>query len=117
MVTQVNKWEIYFCNLNPAQGSEQQGIRPVIIISNDAVNHNLPVSTVIPLSSIKASDKIYPTEISLPSGITGLPKDSVAMLQQIRTISHDRIINQAGVITDNSYKEKILEAIKLYFEF
>ena len=112
----VNKWEIYFCDLNPARGSEQQGVRPVIIISNDSVNHNLPVSTVIPLSSIKSTDKIYPTEINLPGIITGLPKDSVAMLQQIRTVSHARLTNKAGNINDNLYKEKILEVIKSYFE-
>jgi len=118
MVKQVSKWEIYFCNLNPAEGSEQQGIRrPVVIISNDAVNHNLPVSTIIPLSSIKADDKIYPTEIKLPSSITGLPKDSVAMLQQIRTISHIRLADKAGIIGDASYRAEILEAIKLYFEY
>jgi len=49
----INKWEIYFCNLNLIIGSEQQGLRPVIIISNDGANHNLPVSTVIPLSKYK----------------------------------------------------------------
>jgi mRNA interferase MazF len=117
MVNNIGKWEIYFCNLNPSEGSEQQGIRPVIIISNDAVNHNLPVSTVIPLSSVKSDDKIYPTEIYLPVNITGLPKDSVAMLQQIRTVSHKRFINKAGRIENEEYKEKILEAIKIYFEF
>ena len=116
MVAKINKWEIYFCNLNPAQGSEQQGIRPVIIISNDSVNHNLPVSTVIPLSSINPNAKIYPTEINLPLVITGLQKDSVAMLQQIRTVSHTRFVNKAGVIIDNLYREKILESIREYFE-
>ena len=56
----VNKWEIYFCNLDPTQGSEQRGTRPVLIISTDSVNHNLTVSTVLPLSSIKGDEKIYP---------------------------------------------------------
>jgi len=116
MVTKINKWEIYFCNLDPTQGSEQRGIRSVIIISNDSVNHNLPVSTVIPLSSIKINAKIYPTEINLPKEITGLSKDSVAMLQQIKTVSHNRFVNKTGIITDNEYKEKILEAIREYFE-
>ena len=117
MVTKINKWEIYFCNLDPVRGSEQQGIRPAIIVSNDSVNHNIPVSTVIPLSKLNENDKIYPTELCLPKEITGLNKDSVAMLQQIRSISHLRFVNKAGIITDNEYREKILEAIKLYFEF
>jgi mRNA interferase MazF len=117
MVNKVSKWGIYFCNLNPAEGSEQQGVRPAIIISNDAVNYNLPVSTVIPLSSVEHDDKIYPTEIFLPDNITGLPKDSVAMIQQIRTVPHNRFINKAGIIADEEYKKNILYAIKLYFEF
>ena len=54
----VNKWEIYFCNLDPTKGSEQRGTRPILIISTDSVNHNLTVSTVLPLSSVKENDKI-----------------------------------------------------------
>ena len=112
----VNKWEIYFCNLNPTLGSEQQGTRPVLVVSNDAVNHNLPVSTVLPLSSVKENDKIYPTEILLPIEITNLPKLSVAMVQQIRTVSHDRLVNKVGSLNNEETKEKILETIRDYFE-
>ena len=113
----VNKWEIYFCDLNPVIGSEQQGARPVLIISNDAVNHNLPVSTVLPLSSVKENDKIYPTEILLPIEITGLMKLSVAMVQQIRTISHSRLIKKVGSINNDEIKNRILIAIRDYFEY
>ncbi|MCL2095679.1 MAG: type II toxin-antitoxin system PemK/MazF family toxin [Oscillospiraceae bacterium] len=116
MVRIINKWEIYFCNLNPVQGSEQRGLRPVIVISNDDVNHNLPVSAIIPLSSIKPNDKIYPTEVKLSKEITGLQKDSVAMIQQIRTVSHNRFNNKAGIITDSKHKKIILDTIRLYFE-
>ena len=112
----VNKWEIYFYNLDPTQGSEQRGTRPVLIISTDAVNHNLPVSTVLPLSSVKENDRIYPTEVMLTQSQTGLPKLSVAMLQQIRTISHERLMNKVGTITDETVHDKITEALKNYFD-
>ena len=112
----VNKWEIYFCNLDPTVGSEQKGTRPVLIISTDAVNHNLPVSTVLPLSAVKPEDKIYPTEGMLDTAVTGLSKLSVAMVQQIRTISHHRLTNLAGTITDTGTQEKILEACRNYFD-
>ena len=82
----VNKWEIYYCNFDPTVGSEQRGIRLVLIISTNAVNHNLPVSTVLPLSSVKPEDRIYPAEVRLDTRVTALPKMSVAMVQQIRTI-------------------------------
>lgn len=112
----MNKWEIYFCNLDPIQGSEQRGMRPVLVISNDIVNHLLPISTVLPLSSIKPGDKIYPTEIELPSASTGLPRDSVAMAQQIRTVSHTRLDNCLGILTDSTLQERVKTVLKAYLE-
>jgi mRNA interferase MazF len=112
----VNKWEIYYCNLNPTLGSEQQGTRLVLVISNDIVNHLLPVSTVLPLSSIKPGDNIYPTEIELPAKLTGLTKESVDMVQQIRTVAHSRSDNKAGELTDNSLHDQVKETLREYFE-
>ena len=112
----VNKWEIYFCCLDPTVGSEQKGTRPVLVVSTDAVNHHLPVSTVLPLSSVKPGSKIYPTEIPLDTGITDLPKRSVAMIQQIRTVSHDRLTNSVGKIRDAQAQEEILKAVRSYFD-
>lgn len=112
----VNKWEIYFCDLDPTQESEQRGRRPVLIISTDSVNHNLPVSTVLPLSSIKGNERIYPTEILLPTEVTGLPKLSVAMVQQIRTVAHGRLMNMVGTISDEDTRYKILDACRNYFD-
>ena len=113
----VNKWEIYFCNLDPTEGSEQKGRRPVLVVSTDSVNHNLPVSTVLPLSSVKENDKIYPTEVLLPISISGLPKISVAMVQQIRTVSHSRLQNKVSMITDEETRQKIAVALRDYFDF
>jgi len=112
----VNKWEICFCRLDPTQGSEQRGTRPVLIISNDAVNHALPVCTVIPLSSLKKGEKIYPSEILLPATETGLPKDSAAMLQQIRTVANTRLQPPIGRLNDTDLRENVREAIRMYFE-
>jgi mRNA interferase MazF len=112
----VDKWDIRFCSLDPTRGSEQRGTRPVLIVSNDAVNHALPVSTVLPLSSLKPDDKVYPTEVLLTADVTGLPKDSVAMVQQVRTVAHARLEKPAGRLEDAAAKEQILEAIRMYFE-
>ena len=112
----VSKWEIYFCDLDPTVGSEQRGIRPVIVISTNAANHILPVSTVLPLSSLKPGGKTYKSEILLEKEITGLPKVSVVMIQQIRTVSHARLGNLVGSITDKNAREKISEACREYFD-
>ena len=111
----VNKWDIRYCKLDPTQGSEQKGTRPVLVVSNNAVNHKLPVSTVLPLSSHKPNDKIYPTEILLTANLTGLSKDSIAMVQQIRTVAHTRLATLVGQLQDINAREKILNAIRLYF--
>ncbi|MDR1915515.1 MAG: type II toxin-antitoxin system PemK/MazF family toxin [Synergistaceae bacterium] len=112
----VNKWDIYYCSLDPAQGSEQRGKRPVLVVSNDVVNHILPVLTVLPLSSFKPGDKVYPSEALLLSGVTGLPKDSIAMVQQVRTVSISRLSGLAGRLEDNDAREAVREALRMYFE-
>ena len=112
----VNKWEIYYCCLDPVVGSEQMGMRPVLVISTDAVNHNLPVSTVLPFSSVKPDDKIYPTEILMDMSVTDLPKLSVAMVQQIRTVSHNRLIRHVGMITDAKARKAVLDACRSYLD-
>ena len=88
-----------------------------MIVSNDAVNHTLPVSTIIPLSSVTAEDRIYPTEILLPKDATGLEKDSVVMIHQIGTISHTRFVKKMSELILPSYQKKIMNAIKDYFEY
>lgn len=113
----VNKWDIFFCSLDPVEGSEQRGSRPVLVISNDAVNHALPVSTVLPFSSISEGAKIYPTEVAIPSAVSGLNKDSVAMIQQIRTLSHERLTRKISHLGDEQYRKRLLEALKDYFEY
>ena len=112
----MNKWEIYYCNLDPSKGSEQKGTRPVLVISSDCVNHNLPVSTVVPFSSLSQLDTLYATEVELGTATTGLPKRSAAMLQQIRTVSHNRLQNNCGKITDVNAQERINQALKSYFD-
>jgi len=87
----VDKWGIYYVGLNPVLGNEQKSQRPVLAVSNDAVNKYLPICTIIPFSSYK-NGRIYPTEVFLKKKVTGLPKDSILMIQQIRTIDHSRIV-------------------------
>lgn len=112
----VNKWEIYFCNLDLTEGSEQRGTRPVLIISTNAANHNLPISTVLPISSFKEGTKIYPTEIFLTKEVSGLSKDSIAMVQQIRTISQSRLKKLVGKVNDMNVRKETLEACRKYFD-
>ena len=113
----VKKWDVWFLDLDPTKGSEQQGKRPVLVISNNAVNDNLPVFTCIPFSSVKPDTKIYPTEVFVSTEDSGLPRDSVLMLQQIRTVSIDRLYGtKVSSITNSEIIKKINSALIAYFE-
>ncbi|MEN6316598.1 MAG: type II toxin-antitoxin system PemK/MazF family toxin [Clostridiaceae bacterium] len=112
----VEKWSLYWVSLDPVVGSEQAGTRPVLVISNNAVNEILPVITVLPVSSVKGQGRVYPTEIYLPMSKTSLPKDSIAMVHQIRTVSKERLGKNCGVINDNIIRNSINNVIKEYFE-
>ena len=97
--------EIWMAGLNPVEGSEQRGIRPVIIISGNAMNNNLGSSIVCPLTS---KVKNYAGCLVLAKDDrNGLEQDSEVIIFQIRTISHGRLIRKIGNIT-----VKQLEQIK-----
>ncbi len=112
----VKQWDIYWCQLNSGPGSEQKGLRPVLVVSRNAINSLLSIATVLPFSSIKNQDKIYPTEVLLSSDITGLDKDSVVMIHQIRTISQSRLLRKNGSLEDPHQRQSILATLREYFE-
>jgi len=113
----VNKWDIYYCNLNPVKGSEQKGSRPVLVVSSNAVNHSIPVSTILPFSSVKEGATIYPTEVFIPPEASGLQKNSVVMIQQIKTLSHNRLVKLIAHLENREYQKNVLDALKDYFEY
>lgn len=89
MGSPMKRGEIYYANLSPTVGSEINKKRPVLIVSNDANNRAAATVTVLPITSNIAN--VYPFEIKLTRADSGLPKDSKAQAQQIRTLSKERI--------------------------
>jgi len=85
--------EIWLVNFNPARGSEQKGIRPALVIQNDIGNEVSPITIV---AAISTSVKIYPINVKIKSSESGLDKDSVVKLNQIRTIDKGRLIRKLG---------------------
>ncbi len=89
--------EIWLVDLNPVKGSEQKGLRPVVIVSGNAMNDNLPICIVCPISS---KVKAYKGCLILKKDVTnGLDSDSEIITFQIRTISAERLIRKTGTIT------------------
>ncbi len=105
------RWKIYLANLDPVVGSEQGKTRPVLIISEEEINQLLSIVNALPLTSFKPGRKIYPNEVFLPVDVSGLPKDSIVLCFQIRTLDKKRLIKQIGEITDEELKEEIKDSL------
>ena len=88
--------EIWRANLNPSKGSEQSGFRPVVIVSGNLLNENLPIVIVVPLTSKIKRYKGNP--ILQPSIVNGLRAESEMLIFHIRSISRDRLIEKLGII-------------------
>lgn len=86
---------IYMANLNPFKGSEQGGTRPVLVLQNNPGNLFCPTLIAAQLTTQVNKKKDQPTHYLL-SGVRGLPEDSVALLEQIKTIDKSRIISYLG---------------------
>ena len=103
--------EIWFVRLDPTQGSEIKKTRPALIISNNINNQFSPLVTALPISD--KGEKVYPFEVLLPLGNTGLSKVSKVRCQQIRTVDKLRLVKQLGSIP-TSLMASIEEALLLH---
>lgn len=109
----VKRGEIYYADLSPVVGSEQGGIRPVLIVQNDVGNKYSP--TVIAAAITSQSEKSnLPTHINLSAECCGLAKDSIVLLEQVRTIDKRRLKERMGTI-DNNAMNKVDKALSVSF--
>ena len=91
----VKRGEIYYADLSPVVGSEQGGVRPVLIVQNDTGNRHSPTVIAAAITSQTGKAKL-PTHIELAAERCGLPKDSVILLEQIRTLDKKRLKEKMG---------------------
>ena len=97
----VKRGEIYYADLSPVVGSEQGGVRPVLIVQNDVGNKHSPTVIAAAITSQREKAKL-PTHIELEADSCGLSKDSVVLLEQIRTIDKKRLKERMGELDLNS---------------
>ena len=107
----IKRGSVWLANLDPTVGSEIRKTRPVVVVSNDVNNKNNSVVTVLPVTSNTAH--LYSFEVLLSKGVAGLPKDSKAKADQIRTLDKSRLVKLIGILPD-SYIELMDEAVKLH---
>ena len=106
------KGQIYYVNLDGAKGSEQGGVRPCIVVQNDKGNKYSPTTQMAPITSRMTKAKL-PTHIKIGSEC-GLAVDSIILLEQIRTVDRERIIDYVGKVDDKTMS-KINKGIAISF--
>ena len=89
----IKRGDIYYADLSPVVGSEQGGTRPVIVLQNNTGNRFYPTIIVAPFTSNKGK-KMLPTHLLMKSEETGLPKDSIVLLEQVRSIDKSRMVSE-----------------------
>jgi len=104
MTTIVKRGDIFYADLSPVVGSEQGGIRPVIILQNDIGNKYSPTIIIAAITSQINKAKL-PTHVEISSEEYGLNKDSVVLLEQIRTLDKKRLKEKIGHMTEGDMKK------------
>lgn len=113
MDTTVKRGDIFYADLSPVVGSEQGGTRPVLIVQNDTGNKHSPTVIAAAITSQTNKAKL-PTHIELTGSSVGLSKDSVVLLEQIRTIDKRRLREHMGRL-DEGMMNRVDNAIAVSF--
>lgn len=109
----IKRGDIFYADLSPVIGSEQGGVRPVLIVQNDIGNKHSPTVIAAAITSQKEKSKL-PTHIELRAQNCGLSKNSVVLLEQIRTLDKKRLKEKMGNL-DNTIMSMINSALSISF--
>ncbi|NLJ40439.1 MAG: type II toxin-antitoxin system PemK/MazF family toxin [Clostridiales bacterium] len=109
----IKRGDIYYADLSPVVGSEQGGVRPVLIVQNDIGNKYSPTVIIAAITSRIHKGKL-PTHIEISASEYGLPKDSVILLEQIRTIDKRRLKEKIGFLASD-VMNKVNESLQISF--
>ncbi|MCC5663128.1 type II toxin-antitoxin system PemK/MazF family toxin [Nostoc sp. CHAB 5784] len=100
----ISRGDVVLCDLNPVIGTEQAGIRPVVVVQIDRANAVSPHTIIAPFTS-KIRRAILASHVFVPAGIGGLSQDSVVLCEQLRVVDKSRIIRVIGHLDDNYLDE------------
>lgn len=98
----MRRGEVYDVRLDPTEGYEQAGIRPVIIVSRNAINTSSPVVLAVPCTTYRPEKRIYPSQVILRSPDGGLEQDSVALGEQVRALDKTRFLHLRGRLSSST---------------
>lgn len=107
----IKRGDIYYADLSPVVGSEQGGVRPVLIVQNDVGNKFSPTVIAAAITSQKYKTNL-PTHIQVHANDCGLAKDSIVLLEQVRTLDKRRLRERIGSLPPE-IMEKVSEALRI----
>ena len=116
----MKRGDVYIARLDPTQGSEQSGLRPVVIVSRDAINRSSPVVIAVPVTSWTDGRRVYPSQVLVTAPEGGLKRDSIALGEQLRAITRNRLVDHWGALgvgTMNRLDRALLIALDLPDQF
>lgn len=108
----INRGDVFDARLDPTEGSEQAGIRPVVVVSRNAINQSSSIIVVAPLTTATNVKRPYPNNVAIAKGEAGLTANSVMLGGQIRAISKSRLLHKRGELTTNTV-QRIDQALRI----
>jgi mRNA interferase MazF len=95
----MKRGEVYDARLDPVEGSEQRGSRPVVVVSRDAINASSPIVSAAPCTTYREGRRIYPSQVLVKAPEGGLDADSVILGEQARVLNKKRLLRRRGELT------------------
>ncbi|NJO41352.1 MAG: type II toxin-antitoxin system PemK/MazF family toxin [Cyanobacteria bacterium CRU_2_1] len=96
----MKRGEIYDARLDPTEGSEQGGTRPIIIVSRNVLNVNSTIVLAVPCTTYRPGKRVYPTHVLIQASEGGLDRDSIALAEQIRVLAKTRLLRLRGELSE-----------------
>jgi mRNA interferase MazF len=101
----VKRGDVYDARLDPTEGSEQAGRRPVVIVSRDAITMHMPIVIVVPVTTYRMDRRLYPSQVLLRAPDGGLTTDSVALAEQMRALAQGRLHRHRGTLSPQALRQ------------
>ncbi|MBI5948985.1 MAG: type II toxin-antitoxin system PemK/MazF family toxin [Chloroflexi bacterium] len=95
----MKRGDVYLARLDPSEGSEQAGVRPVVIVSRDSLNETISTLIVVPCTTLREGKSVYPQQVVARAPEGGLPQDSIVLCEQVRTIGKHRLLRLLGSLS------------------
>lgn len=111
----MRRGEVYDARLDPVEGSEQGGTRPVVIVSRDAILGASTVASIMPLTTFRPHRKLYPSHVLIRASEGGLTADSVALAEQTRVLSKTRLLRFRGTLSQETMS-RVARALRIAFD-